>query len=451
MTISVIGVIFAIAYIVVLLVAPSRLIWVIAAAVPFAQTAMIQVPAVAVNPFYFGLLLAAARYAHHKVGDALHPDRAPQRAAVPGRLLRLGFLVYATAITIIGPWLFEGTPVLTPRGGIDDQLANLTPLAPTISNVAQLSYLILGYIFVLYVERERNVTPRVFEISIAIGLGIALATIVLGGAFPRELFDNVGAMRYDVWGTRLRGSFAEPSIFGAFLAACLAYLVSVSAQARGARLAAYVVGIALSLYMYVLSYSGTALVALAILAGVAAFMYALRLTRKRLTGAVSATFLLLAVSALLVVGGAQIIAFVDDQFSGKLGTDSFSFRSQANDVGWEAFLSSSGIGVGLGSNRPSSLFFMLLSCVGIVGALLFFGWILSVIFASWRSAVASPVAWALLGVVLAQIAAKPDLSMPTMWITLALASAASARLQAPPFAVSTAPPAVVSTQGTLVP
>jgi hypothetical protein len=102
----------------------------------------------------------------------------------------------------------------------------------------------------------------------------------------------------------------------------------------------------------------------------------------------------------------------------KASSFSYLARGAANERSWQIFLETAGLGVGLGSHRPSSLFFLVLSCLGLVGTVLL---AVLIAVALRRAARTEPAAgWALLGVVVSGVIAVPDLSMPVIWVGVAV-------------------------------
>ena len=77
------------------------------------------------------------------------------------------------------------------------------------------------------------------------------------------------------------------------------------------------------------------------------------------------------------------------------------------------------VGVGLGSNRPSSLVPSLLSTLGLTGALLFF--VLLVKIARNAEGEYGWLRWSILALVIDCAFAVPDINLPTLWMALALA------------------------------
>jgi len=86
-----------------------------------------------------------------------------------------------------------------------------------------------------------------------------------------------------------------------------------------------------------------------------------------------------------------------------------------------------GLGVGLGSNRPSSFATCLLSEVGIIGAILF---LIAAIQIS-RNAQGTDIAlrWSLFGILFCKCLGGPDITDPQMWIMLALATNCASRFR----------------------
>jgi len=419
-----IGIIFAVAYALCIVLRPHWLPWVLAAALPFSHTAMLVVGDNGLSPFWVGTIVAAGRLAYLSIRSRWQLlGRSFFRAWA--NIALLAFLLYSVLITVVGPLIFAGLPVITPRGGLDAQVDDLATLSFQVSNLAQGVYVILGVLLVIYIVVEKNVTPRVVEAAIVLGLALALFKHLAPDLWPYAWFDNSPSYFYS-WvaeGRRERGSFAEPSILGMFLAMCLAYLVSAIVRATLRQRIYYAILIVVGVYMYAVSYTGTALLALGATAGLGVLVVVITVIRQ------ASRRQLLYLGGGFVAGAAVIVAFwpIINQMTlalviEKLGTSSFDNRGASNAIAWELFLDTFGLGAGLGSNRPSSLFFMLLSCVGAIGTLTYLWFVGTYAFTAWKSVTYRAVSWSLLAVFIAQVAAKPDLSMPFLWLLVALAA-----------------------------
>lgn len=427
-----IGLLFLIALVGCLAISPRSLVWLLSLAVPFSHTAMVVVGSNGLSPFWCVALVAIGRLAYLQARAifAKSSPRRAQRKVLPhltGATLSLGlFAAYAVVITVAGPALFHGVGVITPRGGLDSQIDNLTPLTYTTSNVAQLAYVIVGVLLVLYLVAEPPRTIRVVEAGIIAGFVITLFKHFLPAAWPQAWFDSNPSYYYH-WifeGARERGPFAEPSLLGMFLGMSLAYIVAAFWRARLWSRVLYVALVAIGIYLYSVSYTGTALLALGSVAGLAVVYGVWRVVRY----STRKTRITLASVAVLLT---LVVIFFRETFSKysldivieKLGSDSFANRNASNANAFEVMLQSFGLGVGLGSDRPSSLFFMLISCVGVVGTLLFLRAALGYLFFGLASNSVSPVAWALLAQLIAQLVAKPDISMPGLWLLMGIIAA----------------------------
>lgn len=422
-----IGLIFSVVIAACLIMRPRSLVWVLSLAIPFSDTAMVVAGDSGVAPFWVVALVAIARLVHvqlHRAGGRIAGlQRIRFRGATVALLL---FAVYGALITLVGPALFAGTEVVSPRGGLDSQIGNFAQLTYTTSNVAQLAYLIVGIGLVAYLIVEPPKTTRVIEVAIIVGFGLTLVKHFFLGVWPQAWFDSNPSYSYH-WinsTARERGPFAEPSLLGMFLSMSLTYLVVASISASWRRRLLYAPLILVGAYLYMISYTGTGFVALGIIAllGVAALLVIglPRASRRvRWLSAAAGGVVVVAVVALWDVVARYTVELVLE----KLDTDSFANRTASNENSWKVFLESFGLGVGLGSDRPSSMFFMLLSCVGVVGALLFLRALSGYILVGFRDLGARPLAWALTAQIVAHIVARPDLSTPATWFLVAVLAA----------------------------
>lgn len=437
-----IGLAFLVAVIVCLAISPRSLVWVLSAAVPFSHTAMVVVGSNGLSPFWCVGLVAVARLGYLQIRRALrlrHSQRPRHGRPVKltGATLALAlFAVYGTVITVVGPALFRGVGVITPRGGLDSQIDNFTPLTYTTSNVAQLAYVVVGVLVVMYLATEPPRTIRVIEAAIIAGFAITLFKHFLPDLWPQAWFDSNPSYYYHYIfdGARERGPFAEPSLMGMFLGTSLAYLVAGFWRARTAVRVLYGVLFLIGVYLYSVSYTGTALLSLGGVAGMAVLYTLWRLLRH---GTKRARLVFLACAAAIVT---LTLIFWDtvSKYSvqlviEKLGSDSFANRNASNFNSFHVLVDSFGLGVGLGSDRPSSLFFVLLSCVGVIGTLLFLRSTLGYLAHGLSTPAVSPIAWAFLAQLIAQLVAKPDISMPGLWLLMGILAASYNQRKRPTF------------------
>lgn len=418
-----VGIAYLVLFAVTLVVRPRWFPFALAASLPLSHSAMIIVADNGLSPFWFGAILSVGRLAYlsYRAKWRLFNSHFLWFGA---NIALVIFAVYSLLVTAVGPALFSGLPVLSPEAGLDTQVeSGLTPLQYETSNLAQGIYVLLGVLLVVYFLVEKRTTPRILEVAIVLGMALAFGRHLFPETWPYAFFDNSPSIYY-AWpgeGRRERGSFAEPSILGMFLAMSLAYLASAIVRAPWMRRVYYAVLILAGVYLYAISYTGTALLSIGATAFVGGVVVVISLisnaNRKQLLYALG----IVVVAAIAIVLAWPVIArYTVDIVLQKLTTSSFENRGGSNEIAFQTFLDTFALGAGLGSSRPSSLFFMLLSCVGLVGVLLFIRLVGGYLWAAWRSPEFRAISWSFFAVLIAQVTAKPDLSAPPFWILLAL-------------------------------
>ncbi|WP_324012310.1 hypothetical protein [Microbacterium sp. JZ37] len=423
-----IGMLFGAAIVATLVLNPKQLIWILSVAVPFSHTAMFVVGENGVSPFWATAVVAVGRLFYlllHRAGG-----NGPRRARRAGQVelsgatvAILAFAAYGLFITIVGPALFAGTPVITPRGGLDSQIGNFTALTYTSSNFAQAAYLLVGVGLVAYIILERPPSRRILEAAIVTGIALTLFKHFFLQYWPQAWFDSNPSYYYH-WifdGARERGPFAEPSLLGMFIGMSIAYLVSSSVASSWGRRVFYGVLLVAAIYIYAESYTGTALLSLGSTMLIAFVYVAVQVfigQGKR--GRLIFFAVCLALLGLILVAWQFIARYTIDLVIDKLGSESFEKRNASNANSWSVMLDSFGLGVGLGSDRPSSLFFLLLSSVGVIGIILFLRGIGGYALVGMRDPGRQPLVWAFLAQVIAMLVAKPDISAPAFWLILGL-------------------------------
>ena len=341
---------------------------------------------------------------------------------VPGNLLRgldaaldmrrLGllsaFLVYALVGAFVLPRMFANMVAVIPVAGAS--LDGPSLLVPRSGNYTQSGYMILSSMTALVfavIGDQPDVRRHILRAIIA----GAFALIVTGLADMYAGSLGVGAMlepfrtaSYELLTDaeaggmkRIVGLTPEASSFGSICvqsAAALLFLRPLYRQGR-ARWAADVALIGV-VAMALLSTSSTAYVGLF----VTGCMYLLDLLRRLYSpAALGRNSLPLEIFALAAaaIGVVVVIAFVpsvshyvsdllDKLIFNKTATTSYVQRSMWTRIGWESFIGTGGLGVGLGSVRTSNWVVSIIASTGALGAALMFGFIVQKIFASRRYA-----------------------------------------------------------------
>lgn len=351
---------------------------------------------------------------------------APPRGARlrdPAVSLLVAFVCWAIVVTAIGPWVFSGIPVLTPGKGVDAQVHAPSALEYSIGNASQVVYLLAACAAARFLWRTGTAPVALLT---AAWTGSALSALrgglrTVGLDRTGWLFDTLPVDYSSDGDTRLRGVFAEPSELAAFSLAIMAFAAVSTARApdaprrtRSGALFALAAGDLLA------SASGTAVAAGCVVAATLVTSFAARFVASggRHAGVVALTFLTVGFTA--VGAGPQLVEPVVRIVEEKVGSQSFDSRTAADEIGLRVFGETMGLGAGLGSDRSSSFLVTLLATTGAVGAATFAAAVLSLLYRSARAPTATPVAAALLGLVVAKAVSAPDLATPLLWVLLAV-------------------------------
>ena len=315
-----------------------------------------------------------------------------------------------------------------------------------MSNAAQAGYLILNSVFLIYVMWRSSDSYYIDQLAnsfvwsgaIAAAVGAyQLAAHVLGFRFPAEIFNSNAGWQQLVsqkvagaW--RVSATFNEPSSAGIFFAAWTTYLLFLTMDRRSATGVLWVL-FWCGIVMLILTTSTTGYITAFILIALLIFKELGTLTTK---GYINEK-LLITFAAIATALGAAIL-FIPDFH--QLLSDILWYKSQSHSgqerhstilVALDVVMQSFGLGVGLGSNRPSGMLFYILSNIGIPGSILIFGLIFVTrhvvcqgnvrpdISAKIRAYTRS-AAWALAMYCVAMSISGADISSPHLWILWSL-------------------------------
>jgi hypothetical protein len=299
---------------------------------------------------------------------------------------------YGVFATLFYPKLMAGITdtMLVQRlpGGVS-RIA-LSPLTFTNSHITQTAYALGGlacFAFAFAVFRS----PRAYQhlltgIFLVCGLNITFAVLdlVTYSTGTGELLDFVHTANYSLMTNvemsglkRIAGTFSEASAFASFTLILFAIVASLHLDGVRPKLSG---GFALALlFLLILSTSATAYLGL-----VAVFLvlFAQSLAPIFSGGAMRKLGLTLVAGLAFVTFIAVIAAtapwfteaaaqFFDETLLDKFASHSGRERGYWNEVAWDNFVDSAGLGVGIGGARASSYIFVLLSNVGVPGTILF--------------------------------------------------------------------------------
>jgi hypothetical protein len=398
--------------------------------------------AIGVSPYFFVVSLVAIRFAAACLQGRLGFNRGDMALDLTRPLLML--VAWGVASAFLLPHLFAGIHVDTPRLGMDP--VSTTPLEWSMSNAAQAGYLILNSVFVIYVMWRSNDSYYIDQlassfvcagaIASAVG-GYQLAAHLLGFRFPAEMFNSNAGWQQLVsqkvagaW--RVSATFNEPSSAGIFFAAWTTYLLFLTMDRRSATGLLWVL-FWCGIVMLILTTSTTGYITAFILIALLIFK---ELGTLAIKGHINEKLLLTFAAIATALGAATL--FIPDFH--QLLSDILWYKSQSHSgqerhstilVALDVAMQSGGLGVGLGSNRPSGMLFYILSNIGIPGSIL----IVSLISATRRAVVRTmrapdtsdriraytrSAAWALAMYCVAMCISGADISSPHLWILWSL-------------------------------
>ena len=355
-------------------------------------------------------------------------------------LYLLAFVLIAVLGAFILPQIFYGTLVYSPKISIDDQFNNMTRLALESQHFNQsIQLLVNALIFIIIWFRV--ISPLVFIRAIVLSLVFALAIAiwqVLSNAtniyFPNELLYTVegwslGNEQLIGSFSRVNSTFLEPSVFATYLTGIFAFLLVWWIRRPGWVLLG---GVLLTLFSMLITTSTTAYVGIVgVLACALLGIGLLQLinggwTSKSLLVLMFATVAVIWIGLIVFVGSSELRDLVNVVLLQKSDGDSFKVRLESDLQGFEILWHTYGLGVGLGSNRPSSFLTLLLSNVGILGFVLFGLFLVALTRLvldhisrlneqSMNNWVVAGV-WGLWATIAAKISAQPDISFSPMWV-----------------------------------
>jgi len=319
-------------------------------------------------------------------------------------LLIFLFWVVALFITLTMPRFFEGIVDVVPMRGGGKYAGYAAPLEFTPQNITQLVYITIS-VFSVYTFLKVFQDEKMHQHALG-ALCLGATVIVITGyldylsqfssavATTLDLFRNANyAMlnEAEIFNSkRVVGLMAEASFFGIVTMSFLSslYFLRKSIKSDFLRNKAVPALIFLLIILIYLSTSSGAYVGLAVFFVLAIFewiwrskMYLKNKLYKQ--GLAIEAFLLISLTVILL-SLFLIIPSIFDPFIELIDTmvfkktESFSYqeRSAITLISWQSLFDSYGLGVGLGSTRASNSAIVLISSVGILGAILYYGFLL---------------------------------------------------------------------------
>lgn len=345
-----------------------------------------------------------------------------------GSALLVGFTGLAVFSAIAFPFVFGGEQVYSPRLGSSDAVFQTFPLVFSVANIAQAAYIIINML-VVFAAASVLKTDKVWKgVNAAyytmLGVIVCEATcFLLGIRFPYNILENnpdrasVGLRLLDLT-ARVHGTAGEPSYTGLVLITFFAaYLYRSYTSGKDGWKAI------LSAVMLVLVRSSSSLLTLGIVTALVILSnLPLRVSSSNSGSAIRMRQFLRFAFVCFLIGisftSSTLRGIVDEFVFEKSETGSYEHRTTMDKYSLTLLVDTYGIGVGLGSYRPSSLIASLLGNMGLLGLLLF----ALVYLAIARSITSDQVwlRWALLASLIDMAIAIPDITEPFLWVLTAL-------------------------------
>lgn len=360
------------------------------------------------------------------------------------------FVFYSSFGAFIFPNVFAGMLVYSPKLGIDDQVNNMTRLVFESFNLNQVAQLLVN-VLMIGIIWLKPMTPTLFIRAILIAWGIVIffalwqwLANMTGIYFPEAYLYTVEGWSLgndQLIGSfaRVNGSFVEPSSLATYLCGMYGFFLIWWVKDSNWRI---LLCLLLTIFVMLITVSSTAYLSLFLI--LAAVLWGLGVAPLFKSGSIDKSvgmiFLAVILSIFLLVmlwlGSEQVRELINVVLLQKSDGDSFVVRFDADIESMQILWRTYGLGVGLGSNRPSSFLLFLLSNVGVLGFLFFTLFIISLAHSALKNTAQSdePVlhnwvsaaVWGLCSMLLAKTIAQPDLSFSSLWIWIfLLASMAS--------------------------
>ncbi|MEG9437699.1 hypothetical protein JAO29_16230 [Edaphobacter sp. HDX4] len=355
--------------------------------------------------------------------------RPRQREPLPEGFWLLLFGGISIASAFIGPFLFAGMPIYDPLQGIDLGALIRPPLHFGGTNVTQVAYLSLhlatayALMTIPYSEKKTSKAYLIAFYLLALCVFVQAFCRVTGIPFPDSVVRNSPDLM-DLMSSpgllRKPGPFMEPSFAGACLALYSIGFLTEYLEGKGK---AFRVMVAIAASVAVTS-TGS-LFTLAIFAAILLsryfpirFPWYVNIKKGKRVLALASLCLVPIVLALPLLLNYQQVLLQLTVSKGESG--SFINRTTSDIYALGILVHTYGIGVGLGSNRPSSLVTFLLSNVGIAGFLAFAIYYLRLF--SGLSQTKRWLFWAGAALLFNMCVDVPDVTFPILWMAIFLAA-----------------------------
>jgi len=353
------------------------------------------------------------------------------------------FALFTVVWSFLAPIIFVDYPVYPPELGIDfSAIHGPSPLRFSIYNIAFSSYILLYILTLIYIlilnwtKKDLIIIKWLLNICLFIVFITSISQVlnhIMGTLDITKFLYTITTreFKYSLIGDflplpRIQATYMEPSMLAPFLIGLYSYFLHrtfVDFNYMNLLLTIFI------LFIILLSTSTTAYISLPIMTILVLFYFKpIRISNFnvyiKIKNIISLLVLFLLIILILTciifitVGMNNVINMIDFYLFRKTETQSFSSRITADLHALSLFFKTYTFGVGLGSNRPSSLLPYLLSQLGIIGTYLFFMFIGKIIYFSYKTLKGTEYFsffFLIPSVIITQLIAYPDITNPTLW------------------------------------
>ena len=359
-------------------------------------------------------------------------------------ILKFGglFTLFVNVWSYIAPNVFAGYPVFPPYLGLDYNAAHGPfPLEFSIYNIGISGYILLYFLVLVYIasinwnKKDVNVAAYALGISIFIVFATNISQLISLFGFPdiTKYFYTATTRKfnYSLIGNflpipRIQATFFEPSMFAPFIVGVYSYFLYNLLNKINVR---NVIFTNMTLFFIILSASTTAYLSAVVITFFVLinsnFMKLTKskviLSKQRMANLFLAAIFIsipITIGIMTTIGFNKLIYILEEYLFKKTETLSYFSRTTADLHGIGLFFKTYGLGVGLGSNRPSSLLPYLLSQLGIIGTFLFVVFMFKIIFYCYKSLKDTKyfgLFFANISTIISMLIAYSDLTNPTLW------------------------------------
>ncbi|HGM5417217.1 TPA: hypothetical protein ACKP1J_001575 [Serratia liquefaciens] len=416
MTLTLFGIVWCSLALVFLFFPPKYLYVLMLTSCVFQAASVFSFGSLWITPFFFTQILFLLKLSPYVLANGLSINISRVT------FLFIVLVIFSAFITMSAPAIFSGTRVVSSAFSFEVNYAtNGKPLRFSMSNISQICLFVINVTTLLVAYRF---SPKIinfnqlylsYYLSILIFAFFSLWWLVSKETLPVDfLYSNGGYSITALAESRLASTYSEPSSAGAFIASSLAPLIFARRK-----FGILVLGVGM-LFLLSLNRSSTA-----ILTALTSFLlfFILRGTNSQRV-LISLCSLVIVSSIIFIIFGDTLLSLYDQ----KMSSDSGLIRSWSNYLSLSALFDSYFLGLGLGSNRASSLLLTILTNLGIIGFILFsvaVYLLIKPLFEKRKEPNALFFLTLFLGFILGAFFSVPDISSPSLWMFLIYVASAS--------------------------